>query len=124
MCELSRFELGQFIRAVTGHSNVRYHRSNVNPEEESLCRYCREVVETFIHFATDCPALIYERGLFFGGIEIGIGMEWTVHQVMGFIGSPRVQEILNPNDMGMMEFEQSSESESEDSSSEEDPDVL
>ena len=58
----NRIELGRYIRIVTGHSNLLYHRNNVDPvNNDSICRFCIEDVETFIHFATDCPARWRER---------------------------------------------------------------
>ena len=35
--------------------------SNINPDLDPMCRFCREKQETFIHFWEDCPALWQER---------------------------------------------------------------
>ena len=60
--ELTRPKLGRYIRIVTGHNNLRYHRSNIDPDINPTCRFCEEVDETFIHFFQDCPALWQDRG--------------------------------------------------------------
>ena len=49
---LTRPQLGRFIRIVTGHNNLLYHTSNINPDLDPMCRFCREKQETFIHFFT------------------------------------------------------------------------
>ena len=59
--ELTRLQLGRFIRIITGHNNLLYHRSNIDPDIDPMCRFCREKQETFIHFFTDCPALWRDR---------------------------------------------------------------
>ena len=59
--ELTRPQLGRFIRIITGHNNLLYHRSNIDPDIDPMCRFCGEVQETFIHFFTDCPALWHAR---------------------------------------------------------------
>ena len=53
----TRFQLARYIHIVTGHNNLLYHRSNINPDMDQTCRFCGEQKETFIHFFTDCPAL-------------------------------------------------------------------
>ena len=59
--QLTRFQLGRYIRIITGHNNLLYHRSNINPDINPMCRFCNETQETFIHFISDCPALWQEQ---------------------------------------------------------------
>ena len=44
-------------------------------------------------------------------------MSWEACQVLGFAGTPRVQQVLNPNDMDMQSKEWSLDSESDSKSS-------
>ena len=54
--KLSRAKLARLIRITTGHNNLNYHRSLINPDRENGCRFCGEEAETFFHLVTDCPA--------------------------------------------------------------------
>ena len=53
---LSRFELSRFVGLVTGHGNLAYFYSKLEPGSNPIFRFCRERNETFIHFL-ECPRL-------------------------------------------------------------------
>ena len=53
---LSRFELSRFEGLVTGHGNLAYFYSKLEPGSNPICRFCRERNETFFHFI-ECPRL-------------------------------------------------------------------
>ena len=62
----SRLQLGRYIRIISGTNNLLYHRSNIDPDINPMCRLCREVQESFIHLITECPALWSEQNAFRG----------------------------------------------------------
>ena len=45
------------IGVLTGHNNMKYHLSNLNPGHDPLCRFCQEEAETSLHWQSQCPAL-------------------------------------------------------------------
>ena len=47
---LSRFELSRFVGLVTGHGNLAYFYSKLEPGSNPICRFCRERNGTFVHF--------------------------------------------------------------------------
>ena len=65
--ELTRHQLGRYVRITTGHNNLAYHKSNMNPDIDPMCRFCAEVQESFIHLFSDCPAFWRERQEALGG---------------------------------------------------------
>ena len=63
---LSRFELSRFVGLVTGHGNLAYFYSKLEPGSNPIYRFCRERNETFIHFIK-CPRLrTYQTAPLFG----------------------------------------------------------
>ena len=91
---MNRLELSRYIKIVTGHNNLFYHRHNIDPENNSGCRFCLTDTETFIHFVTDCSALWRERRdhlLTYVGHR---DQEWTPTQLLNFSFSPQVTQAL------------------------------
>ena len=90
-----RRQLGRYVRVVTGHNNLLYHRNNVDPvHNDSMCRFCGEDVETFIHFATDCPARWRERRdmlLVYIGDSL---MDWAPNQLLRLAYTPEINRLL------------------------------
>ena len=88
-------ELSRYIRIVTGHNNLFYHRHNIDPlNNNDICRFCLEESETFIHFFTDCPALWRERR---DHIHQYIGSrdtEWRPQQLVDLSFSPAITAAL------------------------------
>ena len=39
---LSRFDLSRFVGLITGHGNLAYFYSKLEPESNPICRFCRE----------------------------------------------------------------------------------
>ena len=46
---------------LTGHCRLRGHLKKLGIEENGMCRFCDEEVETPIHLLTDCRALFHKR---------------------------------------------------------------
>ena len=93
--QMNRMELGRYLRVITGHNNLFYHRSNIDPiNNNSICRFCLEEDETFIHFATNCPALWRERRDHLLVYEGDGNNTWTPNQLLDFSFSRRITEAL------------------------------
>ena len=56
LLELSRYEVSRYVSLVTGHGNLAYFLSKLEPGVNPVCRFCEERNETFIHL-TECPRL-------------------------------------------------------------------
>ena len=94
----TRFQLARYIRIVTGHNNLLYHRSNINPDIDQRCRFCEEQKETFIHFFTDCPALWKTREEA-EHAQPGGHLEFvSPTQILNFSFQPRINAALENQD--------------------------
>ena len=92
--ELSRFRLGRYIRIVTGHNNLLYHRSNINPDIDPMCRFCNETQETFIHFISDCPALWQEQRQLQAEVQDQSVYMAPPEALLDFAANPRINAAL------------------------------
>ena len=93
---LNRQELGRFIRIVTGHNNLFYHRSNVDKTHNTspLCRFCKEENETFFHFATNCPCFRLSRFHHFQNDTCFKNGKWSIRQLLDFSNIPSITAAL------------------------------
>ena len=90
----TRFQLSRYIQIVTGHNNLLYHRSNINPDIDQTCRFCGVDKETFIHFFTDCPALWRAREEAEHARPGGHLDFVNPTQLLNFSFSPRINQAL------------------------------
>ena len=97
---LSRLNLGRLLRIVTGHNNLAYHKSNINPDIDPMCCFCSEVQETFIHLFADCPAWWRERRELEGGEFGGAPTYVSPQQILDFSYIPRINEALEKMEKG------------------------
>ena len=88
-----RLKLGRYIRAVTGHNNLLYHLSNMDPNISPLCRFCLQANEEFHHLASDCPPLWWERH-YISAQQPDHVHDWTVHQIATFAFLPPIDAAL------------------------------
>ena len=54
--KLPRLTLSRLVKLVTGHGDLAYFYSKIEPDTNPICRFCKERNETFIHL-TECPRL-------------------------------------------------------------------
>ena len=71
-----------------------YFRSKVDPEEDPLCRFCREVGETFEHLVNECPRFIGERRDKFLGHIVTNDHMWSVQTLLDFSYIAGIHEAL------------------------------
>ena len=104
---LSRRKLGRYIRIATGHNSLRYHRSNIDPDIDPMCRFCQEQQESFIHLVQDCPALWKEQqDLAASRGEVEEGQAYDPDHLLQFSFQDRIQKALsNKEDVNMSEDE-------------------
>ena len=114
--QLSRFALGRLIRLVTGHNGFNVHRHNVDNEVPDTCRLCRDGVESFLHFISDCPALVRERDEIFSRSFQRRG-DWCVDEVLAFSRIPRISGYMDQHGFYSDERGQPTPGESSESSS-------
>ena len=92
--KFTRFQLTRYIHIVTGHNNLLYHKSNMNPDIDQTCRFCGEQKETFIHFFSDCPALWRAREEAEHGEPGGHIAFQSPTQLLNFSFHPRINAAL------------------------------
>ena len=114
--DYSRLKLSRYIRIITGHNNLLYHRSNINPDLNPMCRFCNEHQETFIHFLSDCPALWRERqDIFLDPLPFRLGQDWKPDDLVDFSFCKRITEALESDEIVRDIDSSSARSESEQS---------
>jgi ribonuclease HI len=87
---LSRARLGKFIRIITGHNALAYHRHNVDEENnDPYCNFClTSEYETSIHLFTTCPAFEHIRISYVSFLDPT--EDWTVDDIMDFADTPAI----------------------------------
>ena len=94
---LSRLQLGRFVRIITGHNQLQYFQSKANCQLSPLCRFCNEDMETFHHFVFECPSLFHSRrGVFVDNLP-DKDMNWSVSKLLEFSYLPHINRLLDPN---------------------------
>ena len=91
---LSRYELGRFLRLVSGHNGLFYFKSVVDGEINATCRFCKLYTETFYHLATDCPRFLQTRTDIFHDVLPLTHTEWSVRGLLSFSYIPAINAAL------------------------------
>jgi hypothetical protein len=94
--ELDRKTVGLTIRILSGHNALMYHRSNVDPENNSpLCRFCVEYeTETFIHLITACPYFALNRLNLFLDQPVDSTGTWDIDRILDFARLTDIADAL------------------------------
>ena len=56
--KMGTYMLNTWIKSITGHNNLAYFKSKLNPEIDPTCRLCLQANETLHHLMTDCEACL------------------------------------------------------------------
>ena len=54
--KMGTYMLNKWIKSITGHNNLAYFQSKLNPEIDPTCRLCLQANETLHHLMTECEA--------------------------------------------------------------------
>ena len=88
VCKLARLELGRFVRAITGHNNLRFFQNKIGLSRNRLCRFCGEGDETITHFIHACPQFYsFQRETFLDEPPTA-DMRWSVRSIIDFTYHP------------------------------------
>ena len=60
----------------------------------SVCRFCLQEDETFIHFLTTCPRFNAKRTEIFLDKQISDDLEWKIDELLRFSESPGINDAL------------------------------
>ena len=82
LLHLSRGQMRRLIELITGHSNLNYVQSKIDPINISpLCRFCEEEDEIFAHLLNECPCfLTYRRDILLNKPIINT-LSWTPQHI-------------------------------------------
>ena len=94
VCKLNRVKLSRFVRIITGHNSLFYFRNKVDSEINSICRFCLEEDETFIHLLMICPRFNEKRKEIFLGKEIKDDLEWKIDELLRFSETSGINDAL------------------------------
>ena len=91
-----RSKLGLLVRMITGHNALLYHRSKVDPENNSpLCRFCVSPAnETFYHLLVECDRFITHRRDIFFSDQVDLSTQWDPDQILLFADHPDIATAL------------------------------
>lgn len=92
--KLNRQKLGRFIRIITGHNNLNYHRSVIDPSQKNKCRFCQQEKETFYHFLHECPTFNSKRREIFLDNMPSNDQSWSVDDLLRFSAIPPINDAL------------------------------
>ena len=83
------------IAGITGHNNLAYFQSKLDPCISPRCRLCGGAYETLYHLMTDYEATCHEQtNILKNKIPLPDG-NWSIKDTMDFISSPKIHHLLN-----------------------------
>ena len=86
LLDLDRVTLSRCISFLTGHNNLRYHRSLREPGVPSECQFCLLSPETSSHLYATCPRFSTLRFDLNGLFSVpSLPLAWTVDRVISFL---------------------------------------
>ena len=93
---LDRTTLTQCIAFLTGHNNLRYHRSLREPGTPSLCPFCGLSPETSAHLVAECPRFATLRFDTTGSFSLPyLPTSWTVDQLVSFLQHTSISTAMD-----------------------------
>ena len=91
--KLARSQLTRLVKITTGHNALAYHSYKIDNTIDPICRLCGEDIETFFHFATDCPRLRETRTDIFADKDITDS--WAVGHILELSHVPAIDALLS-----------------------------
>ena len=90
---LSKEQIGQVVRALTGHFFRRRHNALVNNDDNNLCSMCQEAEETPSHLILDCSSITHLRAYTFRSYLADIRQHWRAKDLVAFLSAPLIAEM-------------------------------
>ena len=86
--------LSTWIKGITGHNNLAYFQSKLNPEIDPTCRLCIQSNETLHHLMTDCEATsTIQLDIMKNKIPLP-DMTWSTKNITEFIQHPLIHSLM------------------------------
>ena len=83
--KMGTHKLSTWIKGLTGHNNLAYFQSKLNPDIDPTCRLCLQTNETLHHLMTDCEATTaLQLDILNNKIPL-LDMSWSVKEIDNFI---------------------------------------
>ena len=91
---MGTYMLSTWIKSITGHNNLAYFQSKLNPEIDATCRLCLQANETLHHLMTDCEATTsLQMDIMKNQIPLP-DMTWSVKDINKFIQHPLIHSLM------------------------------
>ena len=82
------------IKGITGHNNLAYFKSKLNPEIDPTCRLCLQAKETLHHLMNDCEATTsLQMDIMKNQIPL-LDMTWSVKDTNKFVQHPLIHSLM------------------------------
>ena len=89
--------LEAWIKGITGHNNLAYFQSKLNPEIDPTCRLCEQENETLHHLMTSCEATSPLQMDIMQNKTPLPDMSWSVTEINKFIHHPTIHALMAYN---------------------------
>ena len=89
--------LGAWIKGITGHNNLAYFQSKLNPEIDPTCRLCEQENETLYHLMTNCEATSPLQMDIMQNKTPLPDMSWSVIGINKFLHHPTIHSVMAYN---------------------------
>ena len=89
--------LGAWIKGITGHNNLAYFQSKLNPEIDPTCRLCEQENETLYHLMTNCEATSPLQMDIMQNKNPLPDMSWSVIEINKFLHHPTIHSLMAYN---------------------------
>ena len=84
-----------WIKAITGHNNLAYFQSKINPVISPTCRLCNMEDETIHNLMTTCSRLAAKQLSILDNKIPLPDLAWSIKKLMRFIQLPEVESLLD-----------------------------
>ena len=86
--------LSIWIKGITGHNNLAYFQSKINPEIDPNCRLCEQTHETLHHLMSECEATTaIQMDILRNKIPLP-DMTWSVKDINSFMHHHVIHSLM------------------------------
>ena len=92
--KIGTYMLSTRIKRITGHNNLAYFQSKINPKIDSTCRLCLQSNETLHHLMPDCEATTsLQMDIMKNWLPLP-DMTWSVKDISKFIQHSLIHSLM------------------------------